>query len=397
MDSFSHDLNASMMFKGQHPEYMILVSLENNFSTYDDFWSNPEIQNQISSNAVVVRLSEEQNQSDIQLFENTFHNAQIPSVFIFGSNQSSITKEWGDHFPTKEEFLAYFSQTDSNINSESNSANPQEQANNDDNTDTLHQVQNSVNSNQISTQTSTQPSSIPTHVPLSPIEKQKLVKRPPSKSQPIQKNTLMLTRPEADTTQNRNKNIARLSIQGLHKTFKKEFQPNSTIGELRSWLRNEFGRECDWIVVHTHMPLPNDPSITLQQADLYPSAAIKERDGGQAILKDDEDLNLGIVDRTVSSHSESSAVEQRPEPVINIPRQSTPASQDNSIFGKICMYCKLLFSLLNPWDDDDNESNDEFHDLWEYQPNPNHINTMLTQMYPNVNNIPQDDWRSSML
>lgn len=442
MDIFSKDLNSSMMYKGQHPEYVLIVSLETNHSEFDSFWENPSIIQFISSKTIVVRLSQDENVNDIQLFEFTFHHSSIPSLFIFGSNQAIISHSWRDNFPTVEEFSQYFEDIN---NSNENSSNDeqkeiQEPSLQQHSTSNLmppvllqqfHSSQNNENISDGQTNSkvnsSTTSSNQASYTPLKPPStSQELIKRPTPRSQPQQKSALITSTVDRSSNKpektQKSNSIARISVQGLTKTVNKNFPYNSTIGDLRSWIHSEFGRDLDLIVVHTHADLPTDPNITFSQADLCPSAVIRERDGGNATLRNDEDLNIGINERNreISNRNniDLSNIYEDENVVTNSPssanssgsafNNSNNAQQirrtniNNGGFGQILKYLKLLVRLLNPWSDDENEFEDEpdgdlERNFWEFKANPNYMNSMLSQMDQNARqNVQQEDtWRPS--
>lgn len=441
MDLFSNDLNSSMMFKGQHPEYTLMVSLEANSSEFDSFWKNTSLLKCIPSDTIIVRLYQSENSNDIRLFDFTFHYSNIPSLFIFGPNQAAISHSWNDHFPTVDEFLLYFNNkiesTDGNINDHNSTPN---YSNNDPNNDNNNSdtkdmdMQSHSTSDQFTTTINT--INNPEHAPLKPPNSAKtLIQRPPPRSQPQQKKASLIlsndqtTNNSNQTIQQKKKNIARISVQGLTKTVKKEFPSNSTIGDLRDWIRSEFGRDLDLIVAHTHKDLPTDPNTTFSEADLCPSAVIRERDGGNATLRNDENLNIGILDRNEQANENNNTNEsfnhiyENENAVTNSPSNSSGSSFNNNnnnvnnnrirrrnnnntnsdnTFALILKYCRLLFRLLNPWADDeeDNENTEDIDfesSLWQYKPNPGYMNSRLNQMYQDSRqNVQQEDsWHPS--
>lgn len=440
MDIFSNDLNSSMMYKGQHPEYVLIVSLESNHSEFDSFWENQSIMNLISSKTIVVRLYKDENANDIRLFEFTFHHSFIPSLYIFGSNQATISHSWSDHFPTIEEFTHYFeentkidNETDSNEQEESKAPSSQQHSSSNLMPPALvqqfhNEQSNEDNNSTVAANSNNESNILSSHTPLKPpTSNSNLIKRPTPRAQPHQKSALITSTVDRSNNKQektqRSNNTARISVQGLAKTVNKTFPSNSTIGDLRSWIHSEFGRDLDLIVVHTHMPLPTDSNVTFSQADLCPSAVIRERDGGEATLRNDEDLNIGINERNhelanMNNNINLSNIYEDENVVTNSPSSTNSSGSsfgannarqlrtNNNIngesrngFGQILQYLKLLLRLINPWADDENDTDcDLERNLWEFAPNPNYMNSMLNQMNQNARqNVPQEDsWHPTM-
>lgn len=430
MDIFSNDLNSSMMYKGQHPDYALIVSLETEHSEFDSFWENPSIMKFISSKTIVVRLSQSENANDIQLFEYTFHHSSIPSLYIFGSNQASITHSWNDHFPTVEEFSHYF-EGSTEQSEESNSTSLQQHNSSSNFMSPEHLPQfhhneknNENNDNESSISNNDASVNSSNHIPLKPPTSNfDQIKRPTPRAQPRQKSSLITTQVDRTNNNQQEKSqkvtVARISVQGLTKTVNKTFPSNSTIGDLRSWIRSEFGRDLDLIIVHTHNQLPTDPSVTFAQADLIPSAVIRERDGGDATLRNDEDLNIGINERNhelanMNNNVNLNNIYEDENVVTNSPssantsgssfngnnnaRQRNRTNENINGCGKLFKYFKLLIRMLNPWADDENENGDDLEgNLWEFRPNPNYMNSMLSQMNQDARqNVQQEDtWHPS--
>jgi hypothetical protein len=255
------DLNSAMIFKGQHPDYALIVSIESSSNPFDEFWSDPEIGSLFDHEVVLLRLTDTETPNDIQQFVSIFPFASIPSLVIFDHFQAKVSKSWSGTFPSKADLLRFF-----------NPSKPKPQP------------------------------------AISPIPH-----KPPPK-------------------------FTKLSVQTAARTIVREFPNEFTIRELRVWLRSEFGSDIDFIVTHKHASLPTDGSLTLFQADLSPSAVLREPAPAQVL-----------------------------PPANNLPgvRHEVFQPPQNGILKEIVGKGKFVWSLLNPWDEGDNSD-----DCWEYQPRP---------------------------
>jgi hypothetical protein len=98
------DLNTAMMYKGQHSDYTMLVSLENaehSFDALSEFIPS-------SMKVILLRLIQPLDSpptADIHQFDSVFHISQIPSLIIFGPNQTNITHSWIGSWPSETELV----------------------------------------------------------------------------------------------------------------------------------------------------------------------------------------------------------------------------------------------------------------------------------------------------
>jgi hypothetical protein len=89
---------------------------------------------------------------------------------------------------------------------------------------------------------------------------------------------------------------ARISVQSGGRNIVREFKPDAPLREVRDWIESEFG-SGSWkiTVAHAHKQLPDDDSLTVNAADLVPSAVLK-LEGASPVLR--EDPNLLALTRT---------------------------------------------------------------------------------------------------
>ena len=312
------------MLKGKNPEYMVIVSLEEDSVNYDDFWKNQEIIDLISKNTIVVRLSLEENENEINQFEILFYQNQFPSIHIFPPHQTLIAKSWNASFPSKDEFIKSVTEIREKEN--------------------IPKVEPTINQSSPSPSNSSNTSDKPPLIKPPTLNLNMQIARPAKKRQ-VETNELKYTHRSSESSGSSmpRADKAKISLQGVNKTVIHEFDATSTIGELHDWIRSEFGREMpNLIVSHLHSLLSNDASITLKDADLCPSAVLREQDG--ETLRDDDTLNSS----RYSLNDSKSKV---------------------GLCGKITNFILKLCSFINPWASASEEDDD--NDNWEYQPNSN--------------------------
>jgi hypothetical protein len=254
------DLNTAMMFKGQHPSYALIVSIESAENPFNDFWSDPDVAQLLDREVFVLRMIDSENASDIHQFRLLFPFADVPSVVIFDHFQATVSKSWSGTFPSKTDIIHFFDPP--------------------------------------------KPTPLNTPIPRKPAPK-----------------------------------FTKLSVQTAARTIVREFPNEFTIRELKVWLRSEFGGDIEFIVSHTHAPLPADGTRTLFQADLSPSAVLRDPAPPPALAP------------------------ARDLPAVR--HEVFPQPPQNRFVKEIVDKGKFVWSLLNPWDDGDSSD-----DCWEYQPNP---------------------------
>jgi hypothetical protein len=102
------DLQTAMVMKGIHPEFTLLVSLENLACPLDPLISDPLISAILLGRFLLLRVNADENPKDFEQFSSVFHISDIPSLIVFGPNDPKIAHSWIGRFPSKEEFLKYF-------------------------------------------------------------------------------------------------------------------------------------------------------------------------------------------------------------------------------------------------------------------------------------------------
>lgn len=142
----------------------------------------------------------------------------------------------------------------------------------------------------------------------------------------------------------------KISFQLDNRAANHEFPYTYTIGELRKWISNEFGPNINIIIAHQHSPLPEDDSLTLYQADLCPSAVLREQPNMSPILQPPSLNEMQSIHR-----------EMRTQAPRQIARYNTGESV---IFSKLIKWSKIFLQLINPWSD-----SLDYSEIWEYQPN----------------------------
>ncbi|OHT03597.1 hypothetical protein TRFO_28965 [Tritrichomonas foetus] len=388
METFSHDLHGTMMLKGQHPEYMVVVSLEKDFSELDSFWKNPDIGNHIDSSKGVyaVRLSETENPSEIQQFEFIFKCGVIPSLHIFAPNETAIAKSWTDTYPTVAELEFYLDDYlkkkiihDQKETEPTPSSSPQSS-------------QSTQSSPQSPPRTRQPIQLIPPSLSTSrEVNGQKLnsngqsiipppnsightISRPRPKSPHLSNSSAPLIyshqSPQASTSNSDHQSsngenssqpqaTTRISIHASNRTIKRVFPVNATLADLRAWFFADYGRSPSTLIIaHLHSPLPDDDSMTLSAADLVPSAALREQVGES--LRDDDTF-----ERTDQNRSQNS---NNPNDIAVEGVIGRPNNNSNGICGRTVRFIRWLACMLNPWGG--NEPEDPVD--WEYQPDPDY-------------------------
>lgn len=82
---------------------------------------------------------------------------------------------------------------------------------------------------------------------------------------------------------------AKLSVEFGGRRVSREFPANAKLGDVRSWILDEFGTGFAIRVVHTRQLLPEDGEMTVTAAGLAPSAMlVLEKDGEAERLSDEE-------------------------------------------------------------------------------------------------------------
>lgn len=288
LELFHTDLNSAMMYKGQHPDVTLLVSVEKALSDNDDFWKDDQVMAVIRNNTIVLRLAEDTNQEQVQQFILLYHIQNIPSLAVFGCNNPGIVQNWTE-YPTVQQFVAYF------------------------------QVSEPNNSD-------LQMAEMP------------MVENPYAPSTSIETPHYM-----PKTT--------KISLQNAGNTYEKSFLATDTVGELRKWIIEMLGSDIEVVVQHLRTPLADDNSLTLQDADLCPSAILKVL---EITLQDEPQRGVGAPPRAT-----------RPNAGHN---RAQPARQgrSNRCWVKTCHAFSFVFAFINPW------SNPEAYeeDFWQFQPNP---------------------------
>jgi hypothetical protein len=248
-DRLFKNLATAMFVKGAKSDHTLLVCLENNEHSSDEFWSDPQVKSIIAFQTLVLRIVEEDNADDLERFNSLFHIREIPSLIVFGPNSPSITNSWAGALPSPDAFTAYF--------------------------------------------------------------------RPPP---PVPKWRVQ----------------TKISLQASGRTLVREFPNSATVGELKAWIASELGSGISVIVAHRRAPLPDDDSLTMVEADLMQSAVLREEAKEQP-LGDAEML-----------------------PPVRAER--LPAPRGEGIGGMFMRKLRLVWSPLNPWDDEESD------DFWEHQP-----------------------------
>lgn len=338
---FENDLNAAMMYKGLHPECFLIVSLEDSSSTnFDDFWSNSVIILNLNKMHIITRLSESKNPEGYNQFLNLFKITNVPSIVIFGQNTTNISKIFYP-FPDPTTLTSYFSQAPSVP------ASPQQDF----------------------------PAPPPMDEYLAhPQESQQSQQSQESQQsqQPIQQPKQ--SRQQAEQPQRQPKTTTKISIQTPSgRSFTHVFEKTNTVGDLKNWIESEFGSDVfsDLVIAHTNTPLPDDNSLSLENADLSPSAVLK-------LLNDDSILDIHVEDGQDDVPSERIR-----RHCCKCRCHCLPCTCFNS---RAFRWFRIIFSLLNPWGDDpgpnshDDPNGD--NDIWQYRPNP-----QLTQNIRNALNM----------
>jgi hypothetical protein len=128
----------------------------------------------------------------------------------------------------------------------------------------------------------------------------------------------------------------KISLQTSGRTLVREFPSSATVGELRAWIASEVGGGASLLVAHRRAPLPDDDGLTMAEADLAPSAVIREEAKEQPL----------------------GSAEMLPP----VRAERLPAPRGDGISAAFVKKVRLVWSLLNPWDDDESD------DFWEHPP-----------------------------
>ena len=104
---YDNDLNSAMAYKGQHPEYIMVVSLEDESMNFDDFWSNQSVLSILRSNFIITRLSQVNNSAGFQQFTIFFQISEFPTIVIFGEQSAKVSKVMYP-YPDVDTFCDYF-------------------------------------------------------------------------------------------------------------------------------------------------------------------------------------------------------------------------------------------------------------------------------------------------
>lgn len=312
---FENDMNTAMMYKGQHPECFLIVSLEDSDSKrFDDFWANSLIILNLNSNHIITRLSESKNPAGYNQFLSLFKITNTPSIVIFGQNTALITKTFYP-YPDPSTLINFFSQSPP------------------------------------------APTTPQNDFPVPPSPETEVEEKPPSKQ----------SQTEPKLQQRQAKTTTKISIQSPSgRSFTHVFEKTDTVGDLKQWIESEFGSDIfsEILVAHTNSPLPEDNSMTLENADLSPSALLK-------LLSDDQILDIHVEDG------------QNDVPTLQNRRRCLrcPCNCNTAPFrcfnARGFRWFRIFFSLLNPWGDDpgpnshniDQDQNGD-NDIWQYRPNP---------------------------
>lgn len=148
----------------------------------------------------------------------------------------------------------------------------------------------------------------------------------------------------------------RITVQGQRFSRTRAFAADSTVGELREWVRRQFG-ECGGLTVQsTMLPLPADDAQSLSAAGLAPAAAL-----------------------VLPAESSAAAATESEQTVGPYPPDEAPARERELRCCCRCRfiaYAKLLLSIFNPWDA---QEDDELH-VWELAPNPRLADVIAERM-----------------
>lgn len=322
--NFETDLNAAMMAKGQHPETILVVSLEDaNVEFFGKFWANSEIRSLLNEKIIILRLSELVSPDQFRQFLNLFHVNDFPSIVIFGENSAVVTRTFYP-FPNSSTLSSYLRSTSSTFQS-AESPNP-----------IIHSSEEYHSPSQSSP----------------PVETTHKEKPKEQSSQP----------PVLKTT-------TKISIQTPSgRSFTHIFEKTETIATLKKWIETEIGSDAipSLIIPHTNSPLPENDSLTLEAADLTPSALLK-------LVGDEPLLEIHVED------GQDDVPGIRGSHRTNIFRNCCGCLPKCKCSCGCCNFrafkwIRIFFSLLNPWGDDPGERNDDDpnndNGVWEYRPNP---------------------------
>ncbi|KAH0797450.1 UBX domain containing protein [Histomonas meleagridis] len=208
-----------MNYKGVHPNVSLLVSLENSSAEHDQFWKNESVLSTLQYNFVVLRLSKDHNENELNQFQLIFNIKSIPSLVYFAPNNPAIAHVWTD-YPTPEILSSFFSTIDLNI---------------------------------------PQPNIVIDDEDFRPIKK--------PKPKPQTNNNPQPPPSSSDST--------RILIQGQNSTKSRIFKNTDTIGTLKQWIRSQFGPNAQVIITSTHLPLPDNDNQSLEESALTPSAVLQ--------------------------------------------------------------------------------------------------------------------------
>lgn len=104
--SFAASLDDALSAKEFDPARILIVSLEDEKSIGDEFWDSLPVKTTVQSSTIILRLIKNESDFDYNNFVEIYGVAPHNSLFIFGSNSTSITKEWLS-IPNPAEFSNY--------------------------------------------------------------------------------------------------------------------------------------------------------------------------------------------------------------------------------------------------------------------------------------------------
>ena len=104
---FRLNVNEAMAKKSLTPSITVMISIEADPNQEDAFWNNKLVLNVLSSNFIIVRLSQTKNIIEIFQFSSIFVIKAVPSLYVFGPFSQGVSYAWPDQYPTPSEFVQY--------------------------------------------------------------------------------------------------------------------------------------------------------------------------------------------------------------------------------------------------------------------------------------------------
>ena len=313
---FYSDVNEAMTLKAQHQELSVLISIENDPEEEMLFWSSFFVEPIIKEGFIVVRLNNCQHPDKINLFRQLVNVDSVPSLYYFGPNCVGVTYSW-DKFPQPKQFKSYFK--------------PSNAAENAEKKQKIEEIKNSTQETKLN-QMKEEDLIIPDY-PTQHEEQDPVVAVPAPATAPVQSEI------QAPKTIKK----ARIAAQKDSEIYTEEFAPDQTIGEIRGWIASKFGTNHLIFVVHQSAFLPDDDSMTVSSAGLYPSAKLVISDNSSEIFSNADPENPTIE----SNDSPQRGLIPRPD----IQR------------GCFTKFIFDLISLFDPWTD-----YEEKEDFFENKP-----------------------------